>query len=102
MFQKEIVVAPFFKTRIVFLAERLQRIVAFAMKVHSVFFERIVGRKIHAATKPPDVCNPFFSGNEETDIHVHSRHKWVARMDNQRDTHGFETPAGELWPGGAG
>ncbi len=80
----EVVVAPFFETRIDIVAEgRRSGLARCLVPVHHVFLVAVVGRQVEAAAEPPDRVLTGFFGNEKAHIGVRRGHVRVAGMDDQ-------------------
>jgi hypothetical protein len=72
------------------------------MEMARIVLEGVIGRQVHAAAEPPHGFFAFLFGDEEAHVHVRGRAIRVARMQYQRDAHGFPAAAGELGPVGGG
>ena len=68
------------------------------MPVDRVFLESVVGRQIETAAEPPHRGLPRPFRDEETPVGVGRRDVGVVRMQDQRNTNGFEAAARELRP----
>jgi len=102
MLQEEIIVAPLLISGIHVLAERLAGRSRAAMPGDRVFLEGIVGGQIETAPEPPDRGLPCLFGEEEAHVGVGRWHIGIAGMNDQRDAHGLEAPAGQFRAAGGG
>ena len=70
------------------------------MKMHDIFTKTVIGRQIHAAAEPEYRCEiRLILGrmrDEIAHVHVCRRAVWVARVHDQRHTHGFVGAAGQF------
>ena len=101
----EVLVAPLLEARMEIAAAGVQRGLAGAVEMDRVFLEGIVRREVHAAAEPEHVIvvrGMHGLGDEDAYVHVHGGHVRVARVDHQRDTHGFPGASGQLGAMGAG
>src|SRR5688572_27685206 len=98
--QVEVFVAPALVLRIVIGAERRQRLPARCVEVARVVLEAVVRREVHAAAEPPDRVFPL--SGKKPDVEMDRGAIRIARMQDQRDAHGFEGAAGELRACGTG
>ncbi len=96
MLEKEIFVAPFLVARMQVSAEGRERFLAGLMKMHGVFRKAVIGREIHAAAEPPDGITAFFRGDKTAHVHVRGGAVGIARMQHQRNTHGFPFASRQL------
>jgi len=96
MLEEEVLVAPFLVLGVDVVAEGGECLSAAAVEVLHVLALAVVRRHVHAATEPPDVLFAVLAGHEAAHIHVRRRAVRIARVENQRDAHGFPRATGQL------
>ena len=77
-------------------AERLARGPGRAMPVQRVLVARVIRRQVETAAEPPHRLIVRRVRDDEAHVGVRGRHVRIARMYDERHTHGFEGSPGEL------
>jgi hypothetical protein len=95
---KEVLVTPFLVAFINPFPKRFTGVPRNPVPMHDVIMNRVEGRKVEAAAKPPDRSFIWFFSDKKPYICVGSRHVWIQRMNHQGNPHRVKTASSQFWP----